>query len=142
MRRGFGELDGPKAGITSEGGFYVSLVAGENLTRGWVVMASTATDGRVVRNAVNGDMPLGVVYASASSGAAVKIVVSGIAYVLPKATITAARGNIIYSSATTAGLVDQATSIPVDATHFKEVGHFIDTGSGNGVITRAIVHFN
>lgn len=131
-----------KAGITVEGGHCITVVAGENLTRGWVVMVSTATDGRVVRNAIDGDMPIGIVYADATSGNAVKIVVSGIAYVLPDAAITAARGNVIYSSSTAAGLVQQASSVPVDATHFKEVGHWLDTGSGNGAITRAVIHFN
>ena len=129
-------------GITPEGGFYIQVVAGETLTRGQVVMMSATTDGRVVKNAIDGDMPIGVVYADAASAAAVKIVVSGIAYVLPDTGITAARGNVIYSSSTAAGLVQQASSVPVAATHFREIGHWLDTGSGNGAICRAVIHFN
>lgn len=137
-----GGVDTPKGGITDEGGHYILVVAGEALSRGHVVMMSTTTDGRVVKNAIDGDMPIGVVYADAASGAAVKVVTSGIAYVLPDAAITAARGNVLYSSSTAAGLAQQSSSVPATATHFKEIGHWLDTGSGNGILTRAAIHFN
>lgn len=139
---GAGRLDGVKAGITEEGGFYVVLVAGENLSRGEVVSNSTTTDGRVVKNPIDGDMPWGVVYADATSGNQVKVVTDGIAYVLPESGITAARGNVIYSSDAEAGRVDQAASVPAALTHWREIGHFVDTGSGNGALTRAIIHQN
>jgi hypothetical protein len=87
-------------------------------------------------------MPIGAVYANALANADVYVVVSGIANVLPEAGVTAARGNIIYSSTSEAGRVAQATSVPAAATHFTECGHFLDTGSGNGAATRAVLHFN
>lgn len=136
------------AGITKEGGFWVRMVAGEALYRGEVVASiqgAGGADGKVWKCPTSGnenDMPLGVVYADASANAEVWIVTSGIAYVLPLAAVTATRGYVITASTTTAGRVDQAATVPAAATHFKEVGHFIDTGSGNGALTRAIVHFN
>lgn len=140
-----GDLTGLKAGFTAEGGLFVNVVAGENLSRGEVVYSQQGAggaDGKVYKNPVDGDMPLGIVYADAVSNAAVKVVVSGIAYVLPQAAITATRGYVLYSSATTAGRADQAASVPAALQHFREIGHWIDTGSGNGVLTRAIIHFN
>jgi len=112
------------------------------LARGEVVSNSTATDGQVLKNPVDGDMPWGIVYADATSGNPVKIVTDGIAYVLPEAGITAARGDVIYSSSSAAGRVQQAASVPAALNHFREIGHFIDTGSGNGALTRAIIHQN
>jgi hypothetical protein len=131
-----------KAGITEEGGFYVVLVAGEDLARGEVVSNSTTTDGRVVKNPTESDMPWGVVYADATTGNPVKIVTDGIAYVLPESGVMAARGYVIYSSGSEAGRGAQASSVPAALQHWREIGHFIDTGSGNGALTRAIIHQN
>lgn len=137
-----GAIDGPKAGTTIDGGFYTLLVAGEALSRGHVVGVSSTTNGQVVKNPIDGDMPVGVVFQDVASGAPVKIVTSGTAYVLPDTGITAARGNVIYSSSTAAGLAQQAASVPADATHFKEIGHFVETGTANGALAKAIIHFN
>ena len=43
---------------------------------------------------------------------------------------------------TAAGLVKQSATLPSAEDHWRECGHWLDTGSGNGAITRAIVHFN
>ncbi len=67
---------------------------------------------------------------------------AGIARVLPLANVTAGRGQVIYCSGTTAGRVDQAAALPAVANHNREVGHFIDAGTGNGAATRAIIHWN
>ena len=137
-----GSIDGLRAGITTDGGFYTTLIAGEALSRGHVVAVSSTTNGQVVKNPIDGDMPVGVVFQDVASGAPVKIVTSGTAYVLPDTGITAARGNVIYSSSTAAGLAQQAASVPADATHFKEIGHFVETGTANGALAKAIIHFN
>lgn len=133
---------------TAEGGRTVTLVAGENLTRGEVVsliQGAGGADGKVWKTPSSGnevDMPIGVVYASASANADVRVVVAGIAHVLPEAGITATRGNVLLTSTSTAGRVTQSATGAATAAHWRECGHFIDTGSGNGAITRAIVHFN
>lgn len=138
----------PKVMLTPEGGIATLMTAGENLAAGEVVsvlQAPSGADNTVHKTPISGnsnDMPMGVVYAAATTGNDVWIVVSGACDVLPLAAVTAARGYIITASTTTAGRVDQAATAPAAATHFKEVGHFIATGSGAGVKTRAIVHFN
>jgi hypothetical protein len=131
--------------VTPVGGIAIKMLAGETLAEGEVVQCTQPPGGAdltVFKNALNSDMPLGVVYQDAAQGAVVYVVVSGIGYVLPLAAATATRGYVIYSSGTTAGRVDQAATVPAIATHVKEVGHFIETGSGNGVKARAVLHFN
>jgi hypothetical protein len=132
---------GSHIAFTSEGGLAVEVIAAENLAEGELVMAGTV-DGKVVKNAVNNDTPLGYVYAAASANASVWIVVAGIAKVLPNAADTAGRGYIIYSSETTAGRAGQSATLPSVDKHNREAGHFIDAGTGAGVLTRALVHFN
>ena len=101
---------------TPIGGYAIAVTAGENLSEGEVVQITQGVGGgddRVYKNAIDGDMPVGVVYKDAVADATVWIVVIGIAYVLPKAADTAVRGYVIYSSGTTAGRVDQATAVPL-----------------------------
>lgn len=130
--------------LTPYGGYAIKAVAGENLYEGEVVYVkiTSGADGKVWKAPIDSDMPVGVVYADASANADVYLVVFGIGYVLPTAGVTAARGNVIYVSASTAGRVDQAATLPAVANHNREVGHFLDTGTGNGVKTRAIIHWN
>ena len=130
--------------ITPLGGVAIKVVAGETLYEGEVVYIkiTSGADGKVWKAPLDSDMPVGIVYQDAAANANCWIVVSGIAYVLPTAGVTAARGNVIYCSASTAGRVDQATTVPAITTHVREVGHFLDTGSGNGAKTRAIIHWN
>lgn len=136
------EYGSTKIQFTRWGGVMIQVVAGEALAEGEVVYIKiiSGTDGRVWKNPVSGDMPIGVVYADALVNANVWVVVDGIAYVLPEAAVTAARGNYIYASAATAGRVAQSATVP--ATTNTAVGHFLDTGSGAGVKTRAVLHFN
>jgi hypothetical protein len=74
-------------------------------------------------------MPMGVAYAAATAGNPVWVWVSGICQVLPEAGVTATLGYIITTSATTAGTIVQAATAPAAATHFKEIGHFAESGS-------------
>jgi hypothetical protein len=133
--------------MTLEGGFATLVVADEAIAVGEVVaIIQGGTANRVKKCPTTGnenDMPIGVAYSSSgAAGDSIWIVVSGRVGVLPTSGVTAAQGYVLTASTTTAGRVDQAAAAPAAATHFKEVGHFINTGSGNGVITDAIVHFN
>jgi hypothetical protein len=129
--------------ITAEGGYAVKLIAGEALNKGEVVYINPAgADNNVYKAPTSNEMPIGIVYATVTSTSSVWIVVSGIAEVLPETGITAVRGDVIYTSASQAGRVEQAASVPVAATHFRECGHFLANGSGAGVLTKAILHFN
>jgi hypothetical protein len=139
------DFEGKKARITSIGGLAVLLTAGETLYEGELVVVSDSTSGNVVKCPTSGDpidMPIGVVFADATSGQPVWVVVSGLAAVLPEAAVTATRRYVISASTTTAGRVQQASSIPSATQHWRECGHWVDSGSGNGVLTRAVLHFN
>lgn len=137
-----GGVIGAKARITPEGGLAVLMVAGEALNVGEIVYSkiSSGADGKVWKAPANSEMPIGICYASALINADVWIVVSGITLVLPLSSITAVRGNVLFVSAT-AGRADQASTTPTTE-HWRECGHWIDTGAGNGVATRAVIHFN
>lgn len=129
---------------TPDGGWAVRLVAGEALSRGNGVYVRQAggTDGRVWKVPVDGDMCIGVAYADAAAGDAVWVTVAGIALVLPASTVTATRGYVLVSSAAEAGRADQSASVPSATSHWREWGHFLDTGAGAGALTRALLHFN
>lgn len=117
------------------------MTAGEDLYRGEVVVVGSS-DNTVVKAPVNSDMPLGTVYDDAGSGNDVWITMAGIGYAKPEAATTAARGNVIYVSAGTAGRVDQGATLPSAEKHNREVGHYICAGVGAGVATPAVLHFN
>lgn len=133
--------------LTPEGGLAVKVVAGEALSRGNVVYVkqSGGADGKVWKTVyTDGEsiqMPTGVVYADASANADVWVVTGGIAYALPESGITAARGNVAFCSNAESGRLEQGATAPV-AEHWRECGHWLDTGSGNGALTRLMIHFN
>lgn len=132
------------AGITSDGGFYITMIAAENLVRGNVVYQSqSGTADRASKAPSDSDMPIGVVYQDVSMGSVAIIVFAGIAWVKPRSDVNLARGYVIYVAGGGAtGEVEQATTVPVIATHMREVGHVLLGGAGNGVINKCIVHFN
>jgi hypothetical protein len=133
-----------KAGVTPDGGFFTTYTAGENLATGEVVYIRQAggTNGRVWKNPIDGDMPVGVVYLGVSSGALVRVVFGGHVKVLPTSGLSLTRGYVIYSSASEAGRVDNAASAPAATTHFRECGHPDADSAGNGQLTMCTVHFN
>jgi hypothetical protein len=133
--------------FTADGGLAVLMVAGETLSRGNIVFAKNAggADGKawktVYTDGESIQMPLGFVYQDAAADADVWIVTNGIAYALPETGITAARGNVVVVSNAEHGRVEQSATVPTTE-HWRECGHWIDTGSGNGALARLIVHFN
>lgn len=132
---------------TYGGGIAVKLTAQENLSAGELVCFGQGVggvDGKVKKTPTTGneiDMPIGVVFEDALADASVWVVVSGKAWVLPESGVTAARGNIAYVSNAESGRAEQAVSGST-AEHWREVGHWIQDGSGNGVRTPLIMHFN
>lgn len=130
-----------KGRITADGGYAVLLTAGENLYLGEVVYIATADD-TVYKAPTSNEMPVGVVYANATTGNGVWVVVSGRVKVLPESGVTATRGYVMTTSTTEAGRVEQSATVPAITTHMREVGHFLNSGSGNGIASFAIVHFN
>lgn len=128
---------------TQYGGHSVWVVAGEDLLEGEIVaIPTTGAALTVVKNPIDSEFPMGAVYADAKLGELVQVVVGGIAYVLPEAAVTLTKGYIIYSSDATAGRVDQSATLPAVTQHNREIGHVLETGAGNGLKARAILHFN
>lgn len=123
------------------GGHDVLLVAGEALFQGEVVKVG-AVNGQVIKAAIDDDMPVGTCYADIANGASGWITVGGVGYAKPTAAVTATRGWVIYVSAATAGRVDQAALLPAVVNHNREVGHYLYNGTGNGVATLAMLHWN
>ena len=67
-------------------------------------------------------MPIGVVYTDGiADGSECWVVVAGIAEVLLVDTVATTRSYVAYSSATTAGRIDTASTVPADTTHFREI---------------------
>lgn len=129
--------------ITPEGGIAVKMLAAGAIAKGEVVYVTTgASASKVIAKAViDCDMPVGVAYEAIADTAWGWVVISGFVQVLPLSNATAAKGNVIYCSGT-AGRVDQAASLPAVALHNREIGHFVENGSGNGALALAVVHFN
>jgi len=124
--------------ITDDGGYAVKFTAGEALNRGEIVSFGT-TDNTVKKAPANSDMPFGIVYQNASSGADVWIVVSGKAYVKAKGLVTLTRGDIVYVS-DVAGLANRSATIPTSE-HWREIGHCVSTGTASG-LGLCLIHFN
>ena len=131
---------------TLEGGVAIKLTnkTGANSVKGTVVYADPAVDNAFEINPINGDMPIGVVYESGvADGSECWVVVSGIAEVLLVNTVASTRSYIAYSSATVAGRIDIAATVPVAATHFKEIGHTLENkAGGTDVLCKCVLHFN
>lgn len=137
-------LSGSNGRFNSLGGIDCKYTAGEALYKGEVVVPGSA-DIAVVKAPTSGDlhsMPIGAVSDDAASGADVWITMSGLGWLKPLAADTAVRGYVCVTSGTTAGRVDQASTVPSINTHMRECGHFAANGSGAGVATAAAIHFN
>jgi hypothetical protein len=130
---------------TDEGGRAILYTAGENLAKGEVVcFLQGGTGGRVYKCPTSGnsaDMPIGIVYADATSGNSVWIVCSGRAEALPEAGLTLTMGYVCSVSTSTSGRVTQENT-PSTVQHWRECGHPEANGSANGALTFINVHFN
>jgi hypothetical protein len=132
--------------ITDDGGLAIKLVAGETLVQGNIVniKQSGGADGKVWKTPTSGDerfMPIGVALEAANANASVWIVVAGKAKVLPESGLTATRGYVVFASSSEAGRADDSATLPT-TDHWAECGHWLYDGTGNGVLTLAVLHFN
>lgn len=128
-----GYQESAKVKQTVEGGIAVKLInkTGANSVKGTVVYADPAVDNAFEVNPIDGDMPFGVVYESGiTDGSECWVVVSGIAEVLLVNTVASTRSYIAYSSASVAGRIDTAASAPAALTHFREIGHTLESKVG------------
>ena len=134
-----------KIGITPEGGIALKLTnrTGSNSVKGTIVIASASYDSAFAVSASDENMAIGAVYENGiADGSACWVVISGVAEVLLKDGVAGTRGYICYCSAT-AGRMDQASTVPADAVHFREIGHCIEAkSSGTDVLAKIVMHFN
>lgn len=132
--------------VTPEGGLAVRVLAGENMARGDIVYMRQAggADNEYWRTPTSQFNPTGTVWdTSVTAGNYFTMVVAGLGYIRPESGITATRGYVAFTSASEVGRADQDAAAPASSVeHFREVGHFVATGSGNGVATLAVIHFN
>lgn len=141
-----GYQESAKVKQTIEGGIAIKLTnkTGANSVKGTVVYVDPAVDNAFEINPIDGDMPIGVVYESGiADGSECWVVVSGIAEVLLVNTVASTRSYVAYSSASVAGRIDIAASVPAAATHFREIGHTLESKvGGTNVLCKCILHFN
>jgi len=135
-----------KIKLTPEGGYAILLTnkTGANSIKGTVVYADPAVDSAFEVNPINGDMPFGVVYVSGIiDGSECWVVVSGIAEVLLVNTVASTRSYVAYSSGSVAGRIDIAATVPAATTHFREIGHTMESKTGGtDVLIKCLLHFN
>jgi hypothetical protein len=149
----FEEIDGPKFKITSEGGYAIKLTnrTGAASAKGTLVTADSLNDDSFVLAPIDSSECVGVVY---DEGVAdledCWIIISGIAEVLLEDGTGSLPRNWVVPSSTVVGRADAtATTTPAGGdlaaheSHFKEIGHCIQTTvSGTDVLARCIIHFN
>lgn len=123
------------------GGSVSHWEAGENLYRGEVIYCNQS-DGLLYKAPTSNDMPIGVMLYDCTLGDFAYFVRCGICFVLPESGLSLSKGYVMYTSSSEAGRVDNSSTVPVAATHFRECGHPLQDSTGNGVLTKCIVHFN
>lgn len=135
-----------KSGMNAIGGFMVKLTnkTGSNSVKGTVVYVDPSVDDAFEVNPIDGDMPIGVVFEDGiADGSECWVTVSGIAEVLLVNSVATTRSYVAYSSATTAGRIDTASSVPAALQHFREIGHTLASASaGTNVLVKCVLHFN
>jgi len=134
-----------KAAISQDGGIMVKLInrTGGITVKGTIVSADVSNEESFYTTPSDGDMPIGIVYESGvGNGSSAWVVVSGIAEVLFKDAVAPTRGYVAFVS-NVAGRADVSASVPASLTHWREIGHPIQTKSaGTNVIAKVVLHFN
>ena len=131
---------------TGEYGLQISLTAGATIAKGNTlsyIQGGTALRVSPVPTTWNeNELPMGIAYAAATSWNDVWVWINWLCQILPESDETATLWYNLVTSTSEAWTVTQSASVPVAATHFREVGHWAQSGSGNGALTLAIIHFN
>jgi hypothetical protein len=134
-----------KTSINDNGGIMIKLTnrTGSNTVKGTIVSANLSNEEAFYTTPANGDMPIGIVYETGvANGSEAWIVISGIAEVLFKDTVAPTRGYVAYVSDTD-GRAENSSSVPAATTHFREIGHPIQTKTaGTSVLAKVVIHFN
>lgn len=128
-------------------GIAIQLINGTGQTSilGSVVSVSDSEDNKFILQDNEFDA-IGVVAESGrSDGQPTWVIIAGVAKVLFKDNVAPVRGYIALSADTNgrANCIDVPSSNPVQAEHFKEIGHVLESKqAGSNVIANVILHFN
>ena len=124
------------------GGNVILWTAGENLYQGECVYIYQST-GALLKNPTGGYNMIGFVFADALSGNDIYIVLSGLAYVLPKSTLSLTQGYVLFvaSGAGNDGRVDNQSSIS-GLNYALCLGHVMENSSSAGALTLAVIQPN
>lgn len=114
--------------------------AGVDLQAGDIVQISLSGDWNVELAQQNKQMPIGVVYESASADTNVWVCVAGIAHTRFASGAVPSQGWIAYVSSED-GLADNSADIPAIILHNSEIGHVLDYNSTGGM-AHVQLHFN
>lgn len=147
----YGDLTNGKVKFTPEGGLAVKMLnrTGTTSVKGSVVSASASYDDAFTLQSNEFDA-IGIVYeAGITDGNYCWVIVSGIAEVLLADSTASTRGNWVICHATD-GRADATATTPLPnstlnehTTHFKEIGHCIQTvTAGTNKLAKCIIHFN
>ena len=133
-----------KTYFTPIGGIALKFTAGETLVRGEIVAVNaTGAYMEAWKCAANADTPFGTVYdATATAGNPVWINVAGVGYCRPEVGASATIAHIAYVSNSERGRADNAATIPATEFHNREIGHYLESSSGNNEPARIVMHFN
>lgn len=133
---------------TNERGFLVKFInrTGGVSVKGTLVAPSPTTDREVIKQASEYDTIAVVQEAGVAEASEMWCWVNGsVCQVLLKDTVGAARANVLIA-ADTDGRVDAVAAPPpppTSDTHFKEIGHAMETKvGGTNVLVLACIHFN
>ena len=143
----FWELNS-KVAVSAIGGLCVKMInkTGSPSVKGQLVKADTATDDGVILTGADDIECFGVFLEDGiANDAEAWIVIGGIADVALDDNSLAAHGNWV--GASEAGYADATNASPPAApTHFRELGHVLEsvsaTGGGTHVLARCLLHFN
>lgn len=135
------KIDSGTAGITPEGGTYITLInnTGATSVKGAIVAASLTVDNACILAPANSTEPIGVIYESGvANGQPVKVIVCGIAKVLMKDDVSSTRGGWLGVSDTAGRAYWTSESLGS-----KEIGHPLESKTaGTNVLCNTVLHFN
>lgn len=144
-----GEVGNSKVKLTSLGGLAISLTnkTGANSVAGQLVETDGANNDAVALTGLSDVECIGVFLdAGIADGAEAWVVVSGIADVMFEDNHGPTRGDWVETSGNDVGTAFSQASPAAAPTHFREIGHCIETvaagGGGTFVNARCVLHFN
>ncbi len=136
-----------KVRFTPEGGIAIKVTNGTGVAsvKGSLVSVNPSTDNTFILQANEYDT-FGIVYESGiANGQDTWIVIQGIAEVLVKNTTAMTRGYVAIAADTDgrATCVAVPTANPADTTHWKEIGHVLESKiAGTNILCKCVIHFN